>query len=229
MSKFENLTAKADAILVGTDLAATVATYASVTDQRIALAPVWAALTITTDESTRRSLADIGKAYDEPKPTIDRYVRLGLVLVALDKVSASQRETIASLVGAASADRGRIPTDGIKAVANEATSATDAIERLKAAAVTAKADKDKADADKAAAKAEADKAEADAKADAEASATDAEIVAGFAGIVSALTVRLVTMGPDEVDALAALVDSLAASVAARVGAFDSLMAVASGE
>lgn len=225
MSKYENLTAKADAVLSATDLAATVADYASITDKRIALAPVWAALTVTTDESTRRSLADIGKAYDEPKPTIDRYVRLGLVLVALDKVSASQRETIAGLVGAAAADRGRISTDGIKAVANEATSATDAIERLKAAAVTAKADKEKADAEKAAAKA-ADEA---AEKDAESVATDEEIVAGFAGIVSGIQGRLSTMGPDNVDALAALVDALAASVAGRIAEFDALMAVASGE
>lgn len=222
MSKYETLTARADSLLAATDIEATERTYASLTEQRVSLAPVWAALTVTTADNVKRSLSDIGAMYDEPKPTVDRYVRLGLILLALDKVSDKQREEIASLVGAATADRGRISTDTLKAIANETTSASDAIARLKDAAVTAKAEKEKADAEK---KAEKEKAEQE-KADAESMATDAEIVAGFAGIVSALTVRLVTMGPDETDALAALVDSLAASVAARVAEFDALVSVA---
>lgn len=222
MSKFENLTAKADARLVATDVAATVATYASVTEMRVTLAPVWAALTLTTDKDSRKSLANLGEDYNEAKPTIDRYVRLGLVLLALDKVSDKQREEIHALVNASAADRGRIASDTIKAVANEATSASDAIARLKAAADEAKAAKDEADAAKA-------KAKADEEADAaaiEAETPDEAVIAGFAGTVAALVDRMNTMGPDNVDALAALVDVLAASVAARIAEFDALVSVA---
>ena len=220
MSKFENLIGKADAFLTTVDVAASVAQYASVTEYRISMAPLWAALTVASEKDVRMSLAEIGAAFDEPKPTIDRYVRLGLVLVALDTVSEKQRATIYGLVNAADASRGRISSDAIKAVANEATSATDAIKRLEAAKVKAEQEKAEKDTEKAE-KAEQEKAEQEK---AESLATDEEIVAGLAGLVSGIGTRLLTMGPDNVDAIGHLADTLAAMVADRQAEFAALMA-----
>lgn len=107
---------------------------------RVAAAPVWAALALTRGEdSPALSLSAIAEMFGESKSTIDRYSRVGYVLLAVPDLTSEQRAKVAEIVGIATADRGRVSTSVVRECADAATDGESAVRLLAAASRKAKA------------------------------------------------------------------------------------------
>lgn len=107
---------------------------------RVAAAPVWAALALTRGEDAPAlSLSAIAEMFGESKSTVDRYSRVGYVLLAVPDLTPEHRAKVAEIVGIATADRGRVSTSVVRECADAATDGDSAVRLLAAASRKAKA------------------------------------------------------------------------------------------
>ena len=107
---------------------------------RVAAAPMWAALALTRGEDAPAlSLSAIAEMFGESKSTVDRYSRVGYVLLAVPDLTPEHRAKVAEIVGIATADRGRVSTSMVRECADAATDGESAVRLLAAASRKAKA------------------------------------------------------------------------------------------
>lgn len=183
---------------------------------RLTAAPVWAALALTRgDDAPGLSLTAIGEMFGEPKSTVDRYSRVGYVLLAVPDLTPEHRAKVAEIVGIATADRGRVSTSIVRECADAATDGDSAVRLLTAASRKAKA------AAKAKAKAKAE-AESESEGEGEGAShgetpQDWTVAALLGALTSAANVAdtlAEQFTPDERETLAVILDRLAVHVVA---------------